>query len=81
MLKSSFLKNLCLIFFYTLFSEPSDIQKCFLFNLFSNLLPKKIAIFMNKICFFIFVPPSSTSSSLCSRYGAPKQAKHEKICI
>jgi hypothetical protein len=50
------------IFFYTLFSEPSDIQKWWFgikikfylkngFYLFSDLRPKKISIFMKKNVF------------------------------
>jgi hypothetical protein len=31
------------------------------------------------IFFFIFIPPSSTSSSL--KYGVPKQVKYEKIYV
>jgi hypothetical protein len=51
------------------------------FYLFSNLRPKKIAIFMNKIKFFslfLFHPPLH---HLHCKYGAPKQAKHEQINV
>jgi hypothetical protein len=61
--------------FYTLFSEPSDIQSGDFFYLpVTDLSPKKIAIFMNFFLYFLFHPPLH---HLHCKYGAPKQAKHE----
>jgi hypothetical protein len=74
------------IFFIPCLANPPNIQKWWfgiknLFNLFSDLRPKKIAIFRKKInCFslFLFHPPLH---HLHCKYGAPKQAKHEKINV
>jgi hypothetical protein len=56
-----------------------NLKNLIIFYRFSDLRPKKIAIFINKIklfSLFVFHPPLH---HLHCKYGAPKQAKHEKI--
>jgi hypothetical protein len=56
-------------------------NKILFFYLFSDLRPKKITISMKEIKFlslFLFHPPLHHPHS---KYGAPKQANHEKINV
>jgi hypothetical protein len=61
--------------------NKNKIKIKFNFLIFFYLCHKKIAIFMKKIkkfSLFLFHPPLH---HLHSKYGAPKQAKHENINV
>jgi hypothetical protein len=60
--------------------KSGDLESKFIFYLFSDLRPKKIAIFMNLLFFLFFFNPPPLHHLHC-KYGAPKQAKHEKINV